>query len=480
MRLATWLIGLTALTAALGLTLGALPAQTADKASPKITWKKIVLDKTFRSEGVAVADVNKDGKLDVLNGEMWYEAPDWKPHAIRAKLGNFGDGQNGYSHSFACWAEDINKDGWPDLIVIDFPGAPCYWFENPKGKDEPWKQHEIWHSACNETPQYVDLFGNGQRVLVMGWQPAEGRGNEGAMAYFTPGKDPTQRWEPHPISELPTLATFKVTEASLKALAADKVPEDVLSRLDKVRDKSFASYKAFQDGLAGALTPEQLNANRGKLDKHCQATPGKDLPGTQRFSHGLGVADLNGDGKLDVICTGGWWEQPAKVEEGKPWKFHPAPLGEACADMYTVDIDGDGRLDVLSSSAHKYGIWAHLQRGDKNEPTFKTEVLFKDLVSETHAMHFVDIDGDGLKDMVTGKRFWSHGRSEPGSDKGAFIYWFKAVKKGGLLTFEPNVIDEDSGIGTQFAVQDINGDGLLDIIVSNKKGTHVILQQRDK
>jgi hypothetical protein len=413
MRLATWAIGLTALITALSLTLTAQPsaAQTGEKESPKITWKKTVVDKVFRSEGVAVADVNKDGKLDILNGEMWYEAPDWKPHPIRAKLGNYGDGEKGYSNSFACWAEDINKDGWPDLIVIAFPGAPCHWFENPQGKDQPWKQHEIWHSACNETPQYVDLLGNGQRVLVMGWQP-KGKENEGAMAYFTPGKDPTQPWEPHLISEPPTA--------------------------------------------------------------------GKAVPGTQRFSHGLGVADVNGDGKLDVICTGGWWEQPAKIEEGKPWKFHPANLGEACADMFTVDLDGDGRLDVLSSSAHKYGIWAYLQRGEKSEPTFVREVLFKDLVSETHAMHFVDIDGDGLKDMVTGKRFWSHGRSEPGSDKGAFIYWFKAVKKGGVMTFEPNVIDEDSGIGTQFAVQDINGDGLPDIIVSNKKGTHVIIQQRSK
>ncbi len=48
-----------------------------------VTWKKTVLDKAFRSEGVAVADVNRDGKIDILNGEVWYEAPDWKMHEIR-------------------------------------------------------------------------------------------------------------------------------------------------------------------------------------------------------------------------------------------------------------------------------------------------------------------------------------------------------------------------------------------------------------
>src|SRR5262249_4074953 len=178
MRSLVWLAG-TGLALALSLSL--LPAQPPEKVdSSAIRWKKTVLDTVFRSEGVAVADVNKDGKLDILNGECWYEAPDWKRHEIR-KPGNYGNGLGSYSISFACWAEDLNGDGYPDLIVIGFPGAPCHWFENPKGGTGHWKHHEIWHSACNETPQYVDLFGNGKRVLVMGWQP-KGKDNQGQMA----------------------------------------------------------------------------------------------------------------------------------------------------------------------------------------------------------------------------------------------------------------------------------------------------------
>jgi hypothetical protein len=405
----------------LSLLLPLLTVEAQDKQPDRtkgtnISWKKTVIDTKFRSEGATVADVNKDGKMDILTGEVWYEAPSWKMHEIRKPARDYGTGEGGYSTSFACWAEDFNGDGYPDLLVIRFPGEPCYWYENPKGKDGHWKEHLVCDNACNETPQFVDLFGKGKRVLVMGVQPkGKGSANEGQMFWLAPGNDPTQLWEKHPISE--------------------------------------------------------------------PSTPQKVIPGTFKFSHGLGIGDMNGDGRLDVITTGGWWEQPEKVTEAA-WTFHPANLGEACADMYVHDMDGDGRVDVISSSAHKYGIWWYQQRGDKEKPTFLKNDLFPKLLSETHAMHFVDINGDGLKDLVTGKRWWSHGRSEPGSDMPAMIYWFEAsvvASKDGKYKetrFTPHVVDKDSGIGTQFWVGDFNGDGYPDIVTSNKKGTFLFEQVR--
>src|SRR5262249_12831777 len=159
-------------------------------------------------------------------------------------------------------------------------------------------------------------------------------------------------WEMHPISEPSIPPNFTITVDSLKAMKADKVPDAVVEKLASLQDRKLATAQELLDAAGKVLSKEELEANKAKLQQH-GTIPGKPMPGTFRFSHGLGTGDINGDGKLDVIVTEGWWEQPAK-DEGKPWAFHPAKLGDACADMFAYDLDGDGKADVISSSAHQY------------------------------------------------------------------------------------------------------------------------------
>jgi hypothetical protein len=95
-------------------------------------------------------------------------------------------------------------------------------------------------------------------------------------------------------------------------------------------------------------------------------------------------------------------------------------------------------------------------------------------------MHCVDINGDGLKDLVTGKRWWAHGpRGDADPNTAPLLYWFEAKKNGdGMVRFVPHEIDSDSGVGTQFVVTDVNGDKLLDVVVANKKGVFLFEQVR--
>jgi hypothetical protein len=364
--------------------------------SPSISWRKQVLDRCFRSEGVTVADVNRDGRLDVIAGNVWYEAPHWTPHEIRPAP-EF-DGAAGYSNSFINFSMDVDRDGWPDLILIGFPGAEAVWLENPRDEERPWREHRIWHSACNESPAFGDIDGDREPELVFAY-------DEEQMAWLEPGPDPRAPWNAYPIG-----------------------------------------------------------------------SPGD--PGTRKFAHGLGIGDVNGDGRPDVITRHGYWEAPS--DPRRPgWRFVPGDLGPDCAHMHAFDVDGDGLPDVLSSSAHLKGIWWHRQDRGPDGPRFTSRVI-DDTWSQSHGLVLADINGDGVPDLVSGKRFWAHGPAgdvEP--DFPAVLYWYELRRSGGGVEWIRHPIDDDSGVGTQFEVVDVNGDGLLDVVTANKKGVFLFEQVRE-
>ena len=357
-----------------------------------VEFRKTTLYKGYISEGVAVADVNRDGKLDILAGNVWFEGPAWKMHKI-ASIPHL-DPAVDHSNSYVNFAVDLDKDGWTDQIVIGRPGEEAYWRKNPGRSDSHWQQFLLWRSACNESPQYSDLFNDGKRFLVFAFD------NE-YMSWFEPAPDPTKEFVAHPISEKTTI-------------------------------------------------------------------------GTHKWSHGLGIGDINGDGRKDILCKDGYWEAPADRNK-TPWRFVPANLGPECAHMQVYDVNGDGLADVVSSSAHAKGVWWYEQQ---KGGAFVQHTI-DDSFSQSHSLVMADIDGDGTPDFVTGKRWWAHGpKGDVDPNAPAVLVWYELRKNQGKPEFIRHQIDDDSGVGVQFEVTDVNRDGLPDIVIANKKGIYYFEQQR--
>ena len=124
------------------------------------SFKKTQLTDKFWGEGAHFADFNHDGKMDVVSGPYWYEGPEFqKRHELYPATHTFklkkADGteemvpgfegglgpNNAYSDNFLTYTWDFNGDGWTDVLVLGFPGAESWWFENPQGKDQLWRRH---------------------------------------------------------------------------------------------------------------------------------------------------------------------------------------------------------------------------------------------------------------------------------------------------------------------------------------------------
>ena len=404
----------------------AAAAHAADPV-PGGEFTKIQVTDQFWAEGAAFGDFNKDGKMDVCYGPYWWGGPDFKTrHTF------YPDGKKSKSKNAA--GEEV-----------EFAG-----FKGALGNENDYSDNFITYAH--------DFNGDGWAdILVIGFPGKE------ALWYENP-KGAEGPWAKHVAWDVVDNESPMFTD-----LLANKQPVLVCN----------------SGGFFGYAQPDPKNPT-AKWSWHPVSTKGP----WAKFTHGIGVGDVNGDGKPDLLEANGWWEQPKSLDGDPVWTKHEAQFGSGGAQMFAYDVNGDGKNDIITSlQAHGYGVVWFEQTNDGGAQGWTKHVIVGKTAEENpqgvhfsqpHAIDLFDMNGDGLLDIVTGKRFWAHGPS-PGGDPEPtatpVLYWFELKREGGKASYTAHLIDDASGVGTQVMAGDINGDGKPDVVMGNKRGGFVFLRK---
>ncbi|MBT3275097.1 MAG: VCBS repeat-containing protein, partial [Spirochaetales bacterium] len=193
--------------------------------------------------------------------------------------------------------------------------------------------------------------------------------------------------------------------------------------------------------------------------------------------HGLGAGDITGNGRMDLIVGTGWYEAPKKPWE-QEWVFHPEfDLGQTGIPIIVTDVNGDGLPDLIVGGGHRYGLEWYEQRVEKEKRRWIRHPI-DPYNSQYHDMMWIDIDGDGEPELVTGKRYRAHCGNDPGAKDPVGIYYFKwngeSFSKQ-IIDFGPARIG--TGLGIYFDMADLTGNGCPDLLAPGKDGLYVFYNE---
>ena len=424
------------------IVLFALTVSAAPTRSPDIPFKSVMLD-NGASETAAVADVNKDGRLDIISGESWYQAPTWTKHKFREL--NF---TNNYYDNFSDLPVDVNGDGYPDLVRVTWFAKKISWWKNPGA---PAARNRVRPATSSSGTSGAPVAG-----ATVGFG-----GSASSMS--------NDYWQ-----EADIHTGFNIEFAVLADMDNDGKANEVVAQEN-------GTPQAWYEVKNGAWASHEVS------DKS--------------YGHGIGAGDVNGDKRTDILTPRGWLEAPPDPRAGN-WTFHadweainvplpvagqpPAAAGAPAAQprllelgfIHVLDVNGDGRNDVIAGAGHNYGVF-WFEQGKDGQFTRRT---IDASWSQAHASTIADLNGDGRQDIVTGKRFMAHNGSDPGEKEPLGVYWYEFLRPtatgiaAGTASVPgewiKHVIDYGGrmGGGMQIPVIDIDGDGDLDIVCAGKSG----------